>query len=140
MTSFKKFQREIIDATLQGKDTLVIHPTGSGKSLCFQFPSVYAIVITPTISLMHDQVSKLNSIGISSVYLGSAQYDIDAEQKAFDTGSGVSLIFVTPEWISKASNKAKVDALASVNMLSLIAIDEAHLISEWSAFRPAFLS
>ena len=79
LTSFKPFQREVIDATLQGKDTLVIYPTGSGKSLCFQFPPVYEnkkrIIITPTVSLMQDQVQKLNGIGIPSVYLGSAQFD-----------------------------------------------------------------
>ena len=60
MTKFKPFQKEIIKATLDGKDTVVIHPTGSGKSLCFQFPPLYqqkkAIIVSPTISLMQDQV------------------------------------------------------------------------------------
>lgn len=79
LTSFKPFQKEVIDATLQGKDTLVIYPTGSGKSLCFQFPPVHenkkGLIITPTISLMQDQVDKLYGMGIPSVYLGSAQFD-----------------------------------------------------------------
>ena len=63
----------------QKRNTLVIYPTGSGKSLCFQFPPVYenkkAVVITPTISLMQDQVYKLNQLGIPSVFLGSAEFD-----------------------------------------------------------------
>lgn len=77
MTKFKPFQKEIIKATLDGKDTVVIHPTGSGKSLCFQFPPLYqqkkAIIVSPTISLMQDQVTNLTSKGIKATYLGSAQ-------------------------------------------------------------------
>ena len=77
LTSFKPFQRRIIDATIAGEDTLVLYPTGSGKSLCYQFPPVYmnkkAIIVTPTISLMQDQVAKLNCLGLKAVYLGSAQ-------------------------------------------------------------------
>ena len=71
------FKENIIDATLNGKDSLVIYPTSSGKSICFQFPPVYwnkkAIVVTPTISLMQDQVCKLNELSIPSVFfwLGS---------------------------------------------------------------------
>ena len=68
LTSFRKFQKEIIEATLSGKDTLILHPTGSDKSLCFQFPQVHldkkAIIITLTISLMQDQVEKMNEQGI----------------------------------------------------------------------------
>ena len=71
LTSFKGFQKEVIDATLQDRDTLVIRPTGSGKSLCFQFPPVYqnkkAIIVTPTISLMQDQVFELQGKGIPAV-------------------------------------------------------------------------
>ena len=82
MTSFKPFQKNVISATLDRRDTLVIHPTGSGKSLCFQFPPVYqnkkAIVVTPTISLMQDQVHALNSKGIPCVLVGSAQVDKQA--------------------------------------------------------------
>ena len=77
LTSFKPFQREVIDATLQGKDTLVVYPTGSGKSLCFQSLPIHenkkGITITLTISSMQNQVEKLNKMEISSVYLGSAE-------------------------------------------------------------------
>ena len=91
LTSFKKFQREVIDATLVGKDTLVVYPTGSGKSLCFQFPPVYlnkkAVIITPTISLMTDQVHKLNGMDIPSAFLGSAQLDRSVEIEALKPDS-----------------------------------------------------
>ncbi len=142
LTSFKQFQKDTIEATLAGKDTLVLYPTGSGKSLCFQFPPVHlgkkAIVITPTISLMQDQVEKLNALGIQSIYLGSAQFDKQAESRAFDPASGVSLVFVTPEWITKSCNQQKVQRVNQDKQLALIAIDEAHLVSEWADFRNAF--
>ena len=100
---------------MQGKDTLVIHLTGSGKSLLFQFPPVYwnkkAIIITPTISLMRDQVEKLNGVRIQSVFLGSAQLDKQAEERTLDINSKDLLIFVTPEWMSKPSNQVKVNIL-----------------------------
>ena len=74
LTKFKPFQKEIIKATLNGKDTVVIHPTGSGKSLCFQFPPMYqqkkAIIISPAISLMQDQVMNLTSKGIKAPIWG----------------------------------------------------------------------
>ena len=76
LTSLKPFQKTVINATLNGQDTLVVQPTGSGKSICLQFPPVYlnkkAIIVTPTISLMQDQVHKLNGIGVQSVLWGSA--------------------------------------------------------------------
>ena len=76
LTKFEHIQKKVISALLSGKDCLVVHPTGSGKSLCFQFPPVFenkkAIVVTPTISLMQDQVANLEEKGIKAVYLGSA--------------------------------------------------------------------
>ena len=142
LTSFKSFQKKIIEATLAGEDTLVLYPTGSGKSLCFQFPPVYlnkkAIIVTPTISLMQDQVAKLNGLGLKSVYLGSAQCDKLVESKSLDPESDVIIIFVTPEWITKPDNQRKVRNLEKEKKLALIALDEAHLISEWADFRNAF--
>ena len=142
MTSFKPFQKNVISATLDGRDTLVIHPTGSGKSLCFQFPPVYqnkkAIVVNPTISLMQDQVHALNSKGIPCVLVGSAQVDKQVEMHALEPDSKELLIFVTPEWMTKPANQAKLHTLVRANQLSLIAIDEAHLFTEWSEFRTAF--
>ena len=131
LTKFKPFQKEIIKATLDGKDTVVIHPTGSGKSLCFQFPPMYqhkkAIIISPTTSLMQDQVTNLTNKGIRATYLGSAQRNKKAEVEAFMPQNDDRSIFVTLEWISKDENKAKVQMLVDSDMLSVIAIDEAHL-------------
>ena len=142
LTSFKPFQKDIIKAVLDGKDTLVIHPTGSGKSLCFLFPPVYkeqkAIIVTPTISLMQDQVHKLMTMGIYATYLGSAQFDKQVELVSLEPNSKYRLIFVTPEWIAKATNVSKLRVLVQANQLVLIAIDEAHLYCEWSDFRTAF--
>lgn len=142
ITSFRPYQKDVIKATLDGRDTLVIQPTGSGKSLCFQFIPVYlnkkAIIVTPTISLMQDQVFKLNSIGIPSVFVGSAQLDKFAENNALNPDSDVAVIFVTPEWITKPTNQTKMHSLIQADKLSLIAIDEAHLYTEWNKFRDAF--
>ena len=134
-TSLKPFQKTVIDATLNGQDTLVIQPTGSGKSICFQFPPVYLnkkpIVVTPTISLMQDQVHKLNGIGIQSVLLGSAQLDKQVEIHVLQPESKEQIIFVTPEWIAKSANQMKLHSLIRYDKLALIVIDEAHLFTEW---------
>lgn len=91
LTAFKPFQKEIIKAVLNGKDTLVIHPTGSGKSLCFLFPPVYkeqkAIIITPTISLMQDQAQKLMAMDIYATYVGSAQFDKEVKLTSLEPNS-----------------------------------------------------
>ena len=87
---------------------------------------------------MQDQVQGLNSCGIQSVYLGSAQYDENAEASAFGPTTNECVIFVTPEWICKPSNQAKVQSLQKTKSLALIAIDEAHLVQEWASFRSAF--
>lgn len=143
LTAFKSFQRKIIDAVLEGQDTLVIQPTGSGKSLCYQFPPVFqnkkSVIITPTISLMQDQAFSLQLKSIGSVFLGSAQMDKEAESKALDPKSDIHVIYVTPEWIVKHDKQTKVQKLARDGVLSLIAIDEAHLASDWSDFRKAYL-
>ena len=142
LTSFKPFQKEVIEATLDCSDTLVVQPTGSGKSLCFQFPPVHqnqkSVVITPTIRLMQDQVNELERKEINSVYLGSAQLDKQAEMNAMDVNGKEKVIFVTPEWIAKVQNQAKLQVLAMADKLSLIAVDEAHLVSDWSDFRKAY--
>ena len=87
LTSFKPFQSIIIDSCLKGKDTIVVQPTGNGKSLCFQFAAVYtgkiSLVITPTISLMRDQTNQLNKKGITAAFLESAQPDKSLEGTVF---------------------------------------------------------
>ena len=138
-TRFKDFQKESIDTVLNKKNCLVIQPTGKDKSLCYQFPAVYTgnttLVVTPTISLMHDQTRELKRKGIDAVFLGSAQRDPDADKRAFESNPA-SVIFVSSEWLfSKSENMDKVKSLHEQKRLGLIAIDEAHLIYEWDGFR-----
>ena len=115
ITRFREYQRKTIKALCSGNDCLVIQPTGSGKSLYFQFPSVYtnkiAIVITPTISLMQDHVTNCEKYGIKAVFLGSAQLDLNAEEHVLSGESDAKIVLVTPEWISKPDKKKKKSLL-----------------------------
>ena len=99
-SKFRDYQRNAINAALNGKDTLIIQQTGSGKSLCYQFPPVYthtkAIVICPTISLMQDQHAILTARGIQCTYLASAQVDKTLETSVFQSQDPHRIIFVTP--------------------------------------------
>lgn len=99
MTAFKDWQQRAIEAAIKGKDTLIIQPTGSGKSLCFQFPAVWSkkttIVITPTVSLMSDQTRNLEARNIKSTFLGTAQRDKSVYKKILSRE--YDLVFVTPE-------------------------------------------
>ena len=141
LTRFRKYQKEVITALLAGQDCLVVQPTGSGKSMCFQFPAVHqnkiSVVITPTISLMQDDVKNCETYGIKAAYLGSAQLDLQLEEHVLSGDSDVSIVLVTPEWIAKADKKAKI-RLIDENRVCLIALDEAHLFHYWQEFRPAY--
>ena len=103
ITLFRDFQKQAIDATLDGKDTLIIQPTGQGKSLCYQFPALYTgkttLVITPTISPMQDQTHELNIERVEAIFLGSARTNTEAEILAFDKNDPAPIIFVSPEWM-----------------------------------------
>ena len=127
-TRFRDFQKESIDAVLNKKNCLVIQSTGNGKSLCYQFPAIYTgnttLVITPTISLMHDQTRELKSKGIDAIFLGSAQTDPNADKRAFDKQNPASVIFVR---FGKFENMDKVRSLHEQKQLGLITIDEARL-------------
>ena len=139
VSSLHPWQINIISATLEGKDSLVVQPTGSGKSICFIIPPLIhnktAIVITPTISLMTDQVNKLIKQNISATLLGTAQKkDV---MKMVEEGQ-YQVVYTTPEsFYDKTSRKPRSLFLkmAREDKLSLIAIDEAHLISSWKSFR-----
>ena len=137
LTHFKDYQTRIIDAVIEKRDTLVVQPTDSGKSLCFQFPAVYtrklSLVVSPTISLMQDQTLQLQARGISAMYLGSAQMDPQAESKVFSPDSNVSVLFVSPEWLfqNDDTNLRKVQKMREAGRMGLIAVDEAHLICDW---------
>ena len=135
MTEFKPFQKAVIKNLLAKRDYLVIEPTGSGKSLCFQYTAVYQkqIIITPTISLMQDQVANAVKRGLNAAYLGSVQMDKTIEQKSFNPKEKIDLIYVTPEWITKDENLDEVLELIRSERLALIAFDEAHLYHYWQA-------
>ena len=118
----------------------MIQPTGSGKSICFYLPPLVtrktALVVTPTISLMTDQVAKLESKGISATFLGTAQVDKNIMQKVAE---GIFLVvFTTPETMIERSTghpRRLFVKMAEEGKFCMIAVDEAHLIQSWQNFR-----
>jgi ATP-dependent DNA helicase RecQ len=131
-TSFRFEQQKIINSVLDGKDTLAIMPTGGGKSLCYQIPALYlegiTLVISPLISLMQDQVMNLKETGVKAVFLNSSlSYQDSQKVKAKILNGIVKIVYVSPEGILSPNLKEFFDQVK----ISLIAIDEAHCVSQW---------
>lgn len=138
--SFLPLQKEIIESLLSGHDTLAIMATGSGKSLCYQLPAVclggLTIVISPLISLMKDQVDDLNARGIPAATYNSSLKRGVREKTGIDLNhNNIRLLFISPE---KCMQPAFLESLKKLPV-TLIAIDEAHCISDWGHhFRPEY--
>jgi ATP-dependent DNA helicase RecQ len=135
---FRGVQQQVVERVLAGQHTLAVMPTGAGKSLCYQLPAVArdgtALVISPLIALMHDQIRSADAIGLKAASLTSADADRDATVQRLRAGE-LDLIYVAPE---RATGEAFRRLIGSVE-LALIAIDEAHCVSEWGHdFRPDY--
>ena len=153
LQGFRPNQLEAINATLEGKDTFVLMPTGGGKSLCYQLPSIVqsgktkgvTVVISPLLSLMQDQVEHLRQFQIQAFLINSETLAEDKRQildglRERHPEKFVSLLYVTPEMINKSQTIIKALAgLYQRNKLARIVIDEAHCVSQWGHdFRPDY--
>ena len=139
--SFRPLQEEIIQSVLNGQDTLALLPTGGGKSLCFQIPALVkegiCIVVSPLVALMKDQVENLKSKGINAVaiYAGMGKREIDILLDNCIYGK-IKFLYISPERLMSELVRVRISYMD----VNLIAIDEAHCISQWGYdFRPPYL-
>jgi len=149
-SAFRGAQAEIVDHVIGGGDALVLMPTGGGKSLCYQVPAIarhrreqgVAVVVSPLIALMQDQVGALEEAGVHASFLNSTLTLDETQKIEREMMSGrLVLLYVAPERLTTPRMLAQLDSLQERGLLSLFAIDEAHCVSQWGHdFREDYLA